>query len=97
MVATYTDLKNAARQVSEELAESINYGHAIIIVDVAVNAAGEKVFMLAEGNTPATEAAVIENPDTSMGVWFKFDEMGTFVKGSSGIKWSSGWIYSFGG
>ncbi|MBQ8165008.1 MAG: hypothetical protein IJZ94_04255 [Clostridia bacterium] len=77
----------------------IKYGHAIFVADVAVNpTTGECIFMLAEGNTPATDITIIENPDTSMGVWFKFNEVGSFVKNENpGIPWSAAWLKRFPG
>lgn len=78
---------------------NIKYGHAIIVTDVAVNPdTGEYLFMLAEGNTPATDITIIENPDKSMGVWFKFNEVGSFVKNADpGIPWSAAWLRRFPG
>ena len=38
------------------------YGHAVLVVDVAVNAStGELAFLLAEGNTPARDLHVLRN------------------------------------
>ena len=51
------------------------YGHAIMVVDVAVNRHGKKVFLLAEGNTPARNFHVMrnfENPFRSP--WFTLHE-----------------------
>ena len=51
------------------------YGHAVMVVDVAVNKYGKKAFLLAEGNTPAREIHVMrnfENPFRSP--WFMLDE-----------------------
>lgn len=51
------------------------YGHAIMVVDVAVNKHGKKAFLLAEGNTPARIIHVLrnfENPFRSP--WFMLDE-----------------------
>lgn len=51
------------------------YGHAIMVVDVAVNKQGKKAFLLAEGNTPARNIHVLrnfENPFRSP--WFMLDE-----------------------
>ena len=51
------------------------YGHAVMVVDVAVNSNGTKAFLLAEGNTPAREIHVMrnfENPFRSP--WFMLDE-----------------------
>jgi hypothetical protein len=50
------------------------YGHAVIVVDVAINKSGEKAFLLAEGNTPARNIHIIrnfENPFRSP--WFVLD------------------------
>ena len=52
--------------------------------------------MIAEGNTPATEIAIIENSDPEMGVWFKFNDVGSFVKSSeTGVPWSAAWLRRF--
>jgi len=51
------------------------YGHAVMVVDVAINSDGKKAFLLAEGNTPAREIHVMrnfENPFRSP--WFMLDE-----------------------
>lgn len=51
------------------------YGHAVMVVDVAINKNGIKAFLLAEGNTPARSIHVMrnfENPIRSP--WFILDE-----------------------
>ena len=51
------------------------YGHAVMVVDVAVNKNGKKAFLLAEGNTPARDIHVMrnfENPFRSP--WFFLDD-----------------------
>ncbi len=51
------------------------YGHAVMVIDVAINRRGRKAFLLAEGNTPAREIHVMrnfENPFRSP--WFMLDE-----------------------
>jgi hypothetical protein len=51
------------------------YGHAVMVVDVAINTNGKKAYLLAEGNTPAREIHVMrnfENPFRSP--WFMLDE-----------------------
>jgi hypothetical protein len=37
-------------------------GHAVIVVDIAVNASGEKAFLLAQSYMPAQEVHVLKNP-----------------------------------
>ena len=52
----------------------MKYGHAVMVVDVAINKNGKKAFLLAEGNTPAREIHVLrnfENPIQSP--WFMLD------------------------
>ena len=51
------------------------YGHAVMVVDVAINKNGKKAFLLAEGNTPARDIHVMrnfENPFRSP--WFFLDD-----------------------
>lgn len=51
------------------------YGHAVMVVDVAVNKNGKKTFLLAEGNTPARDIHIMrnfENPFRSP--WFFLDD-----------------------
>lgn len=51
------------------------YGHAVMVVDVAINKRGKKAFLLAEGNTPARDIHVMrnfENPFRSP--WFFLDD-----------------------
>ena len=51
------------------------YGHAIMVVDVAINKNGKKAFLLAEGNTPARDIHIMrnfENPFRSP--WFFLDD-----------------------
>ena len=51
------------------------YGHAVMVVDVAKNKHGKKAFLLAEGNTPARNIHILrnfENPFRSP--WFMLDE-----------------------
>lgn len=50
-------------------------GHAVMVVDVAVDDDGKKVFMLAEGNTPAREIHVLSNwLNPIRSPWFTLDE-----------------------
>lgn len=96
-IATYQEIKGQALLISEEVAETVSYGHAIVVADMAVNSNGEKVFLFIEGTTPATECSVVENPDGVSAEWFRIDEDGTFIKSKSGIRWKSSWLYSLDG
>ncbi len=49
-------------------------GHAVIVVDTAVNSTGEKLFMLAQGNMPAQDMHILENLNSAdLGPWFGSD------------------------
>lgn len=49
-------------------------GHAVIVVDVAQNAAGQKVFLLAQSYMPAQEIQILKNPnDAGLSPWYSVD------------------------
>lgn len=51
------------------------YGHAVMVMDVAVNKNGKKAFLLAEGNTPAREMHLMRNfLNPFRSPWFMLDE-----------------------
>lgn len=55
-------------------------GHALLVVDVAISQeTGKKIFILAEGNTPATEMYILRDVVNNT-VWFTLDEDGSFTK-----------------
>jgi Domain of unknown function (4846) len=50
-------------------------GHAVTVVDMAVNDKGEKLFMLAQGYQPAQDIHVLVNPiDISISPWYKITD-----------------------
>jgi len=49
-----------------------NKGHAVLIVDMAENAHGEKVALIGQGDTPAVQFYLLKNKNGSP--WFKIDE-----------------------
>jgi hypothetical protein len=50
-------------------------GHAVIVVDVAQNAAGKKVFLLAQSYMPAQDIHVLVNvADAAISPWYELDE-----------------------
>ena len=52
-----------------------SYGHAVIVVDVAVNKDGKKAFLVVEGNTPARDMHLMRNtPNPFSSPWFFLDE-----------------------
>ena len=46
-------------------------GHVVLIVDMAENDKGEKIFMLAQSYMPAQQTQILINPsDRELGVWY---------------------------
>jgi hypothetical protein len=55
-------------------------GHAVIIVDMAINDKGEKVFMLAQSYMPAQQTQILVNPnDGKMSVWYSIKDKDILV------------------
>lgn len=51
------------------------YGHAVIIVDMAVNENGEKIVLLAQSYMPAQEIQILINPnDAELSPWYHLQE-----------------------
>lgn len=49
-------------------------GHAVIVVDVAADSSGKKVFLLAQSYMAAQEIQVLQNPnDTNLSPWYDAD------------------------
>lgn len=50
------------------------YGHAVTVLDVAVNAKGEKIYLLAQSYMPAQETHILKNPnDSKLSPWYNAD------------------------
>ena len=50
-------------------------GHAMIVVDVAVNRYGERIFMLAQSYMPAQDIHIVLNPaDKGLSPWYKLTD-----------------------
>ena len=59
---------------------NLKYGHAVMVVDVAVNKKGKKMFLLAEGNTPARNIHVMRNlTNPYRSPWFSLDDNADIV------------------
>ena len=49
-------------------------GHVIIIIDEMINSSGDKLFIFAQGNTPAQSIHIIKNPNNlKMSPWYKIE------------------------
>ena len=59
-------------QIGDVLIEKkIPYGHAVIVVDMVVNASGKKKVMLAQSYMPAQEIQVLSNSAEPSVVWYE--------------------------
>jgi len=59
-------------QIGDMLIVGGSPGHVIMIADIIKNEAGEKRFLLFQGNTPAQSVHLLKNlDDTSMSPWYK--------------------------
>lgn len=47
------------------------YGHAVMVVDVCMNSAGQKIYMLAQSYMPAQEIQILINPENGS-PWYDF-------------------------
>lgn len=69
-------------------------GHAVIVVDMAQNKAGEKMFLLAQSYMPAQETQILKNPNNpSISPWYKadFDEVLETPQWTFAINALKGW------
>lgn len=63
-------------------------GHAVIVMDVAVNKAGKKVFLLAQSYMPAQDIHILRNPVYGQSPWYE--------AGGSGDLLTPEWTFSRG-
>ena len=50
-------------------------GHAMLVVDMAVNAAGKKIFLLAQSYMPAQDIHIVNNPvSSSLSPWYEVND-----------------------
>ena len=52
-------------------------GHAVFVADMAQNEAGDKLYLIFEGTTPATQINLAKSNDTTYGYWLPLKEDGT--------------------
>jgi len=48
-------------------------GHVMMIVDIAENEQGDRLFAFAQGNTPAQSVHIIKNTNTGLSPWYDID------------------------
>ncbi|WP_378183026.1 DUF4846 domain-containing protein [Aquimarina sp. SS2-1] len=67
------EIKNLT--IGDMLVKPGSPGHIEIIVDEVINDRGDKLFLLAQGNTPAQSVCLLKNfEDTSISPWYRFTE-----------------------
>lgn len=67
-------LKNSDLRTGDLLITAGSPGHIVFIAGVAQNEKGEKIFLLAQGFTPAQSIHVMKNPfDIDLSPWYKLD------------------------
>lgn len=67
-------------QVGDMLIYPGSPGHVVMIADLATNAVGEKLFILAQGNTPAQSVHVLKNLNASdINPWYSL-KMGAYLE-----------------
>ncbi len=62
-------------QIGDMLIKPGSPGHIEIIADEIINKEGDKMYLLAQGNTPAQSVCLLKNfEDTAISPWYRFDE-----------------------
>lgn len=55
-------------------------GHAMLVVDVAQNKKGQKIFMLAQSYMPAQDIHIVKNPsDTAISPWYEVSDSNEII------------------
>jgi len=54
-------------------------GHAVIVMDVAVNKAGQKIFLLAQSYMPAQDIHILRNPASGQSPWYAAADQGELL------------------
>ncbi len=77
-LSMHTELEKIAVKdirIGDMLVKPGSPGHIEIIVDEIVNDQGNKMYLLAQGNTPAQSVCLLKNfENTSISPWYSFDE-----------------------
>lgn len=69
-----TPIKLEDMQIGDIFIQGGSPGHAIIVVDMATNTSGEKIFILGQSYMPAQETQILSNPnDLENSPWYSID------------------------
>ncbi len=82
-VFTYCSTRTLARQlapkslntveVGDVMIRSGSPGHAMLVVDVAADWQGHRMFLLAQSYMPAQDIHIVRNPDDNLSPWYRAD------------------------
>lgn len=82
-ISLYQQFPKKLRQADLEIGDIIlkpgSPGHAVVVVDRAKNAAGEYIYLLAQGFTPAQSIHVIDSKQAGIRPWFNIPRTGSFI------------------
>ncbi len=74
------DVEYSAIQPGDILIKGGSPGHAEIVLDVAKNKEGKKIYLLAQGYMPAQEMQVLVNPGSAaLSPWYEMDDTHTNI------------------
>ncbi len=77
-LSMYSELQKVSLneiKIGDMLVKPGSPGHIEIIVDEAINAQGDKLYLLAQGNTPAQSVCLLKNfENASISPWYRFNK-----------------------
>lgn len=76
-------------QVGDVFIRGGSPGHAVLVMDMAANAAGGKVFLLAQSYMPAQDIHILKNPVNSLYPWY-------YVASGSSLVVTPEWVFKWG-
>jgi len=69
-------------QIGDVLIQGGSPGHAMLIVDMAINKEGKKTFLLAQGYMPAQDIHIVNNPmNPDLSPWYEMNEKSIITPG----------------
>ena len=82
-VFSYCSTRTLARQLvraslhsiqpGDVLIRSGSPGHAMLVVDVAIDGRGDRIFLLAQSYMPAQDIHIVKNPGDDLSPWYRAD------------------------
>lgn len=71
----------ADMQIGDVFIQGGSPGHAVIVVDMAVNDSGKKIFLLAQSYMPAQEIQILKNYlDAAISPWYELDSAADVIE-----------------